>query len=172
MLPIPLIGQNSTVLPDGSPDPDHATDCGEACVSAVALAFGYGSTIGFSPGEVRRLIRSGWRDTSGLTTAQDLCVALWRIAQIPAHERDSNILQLHVESGNAFTKRVPLIVLGSWDGSPHWVVCCAVNKEGWLVMDPWVPTYRRISWQAVMAQYGGSYVHLDRSLSTVDEVPF
>ena len=171
-LNIPLIGQNIALLPDGRLDPDHASDCGEACVSAVLLGLGYGRVAGFSPGEVRRLIRSGWRDASGRTTADDLVSGLWRVAQVPAHTRDSTILQLHVELGHAYAKRIPCIVLGDWDGQPHWVAVVAVNREGITVMDPWQPEYRRISWQQVMLEYGGEYVHVDRSTSIADDTPF
>lgn len=171
-LNIPLIGQNAVVLPDGSLDPDHATDCGEACVSAVALGMGYGRMIGFTPGEIRRLIRNGWRDISGRTTADDLVSALWRVGMIPAHRRDSTILQLHVELMNAYGKRLPCIVLVDLNGALHWVAVCAVNKEGVVVMDPWVPEYRRISWQELMLAYAGDYVHVDKSMNTIDDIPF
>lgn len=172
MLRIPLIGQATAILPDGKRDPDWATDCGEACCSAVLLALGYGLQIGFSPGELRRLIRSGWQDVSGRTTGRDLVTLLWNAAKVPAHVRDSTIIQLHVEMGNLFQKRSTAIILGNWDGVPHWVTLCGVNGQGLVVMDPWQPSYRHLTWATVLADYLGEYVHIDRSGIDVNDIPF
>lgn len=152
--PLPLVGQNLALLPDGSVDPAHATDCGEACCSIVLSAFGI---IDMSPGCVRQSM--GKRADLGYTTAQDLAYFLSRF-RLPASpvrvgsEAGQQEL-LDVKGGDYLA-----ICLGTWisPSAEHWMVSGRASTQGVWFSDPWSAQHVLRSWDTFRAQFSGQMV--------------
>lgn len=153
-LPLPLVGQNAPSLPDGSPDPAHLTDCGEACCSIVLRAF---KSLSLSPGCIRDAM--GKPPASGLTTAPDLIAFL---SHFPLAARP---VTLTANAARHYLLTEPTnescaIALGTWVSADfqHWVVCGQRGAAGVWQSDPWPPAHVLKTWAEFDAAFGGQLV--------------
>lgn len=145
----PLVAQNRVLLPDGSIDPDHATDCGESCVSSVITA---NTSYTLTPGCIRQAMQLN-RD-SGITTANDL----WQFL----HAMGINAFRVEQPAANEWASLNELrhhgkyrILLGSWESPDflHWVVAFEKSSGGIKYMDPWNGTYGYMDLSRFREQY-------------------
>lgn len=150
----PIVGQNVTLLPDGTVDPDHATDCGESCVAAVLLAH---SGFEITPGCVRQAIAPG--STTGLTTGGMLARFLNGVGvrAIREYVYTADIWE-HLADLRHHGKYV--ILLGNWLDPLllHWVVAYQRTSTGVWVMEPWTGTRREYGRQFIIASFNGESV--------------
>lgn len=151
---VPVVGQNRASLPDGAVDPEHSTDCGEACCSAVMAYFGYGF---LPPGCVRAWL--GRPGGSGETTGPDLASLLSRLRLKTSVEYvEETALQAVLEA--VFQSGGLGILLGAWvaPSLQHWNVTHMTVPEGVWCMDPWWPARLLRKWADLESLYGGELV--------------
>lgn len=130
--PLYPVSQQTALLPDGSLDPEHATDCGEACLASVLLSFGRPY---FSPGCIRQSL--GRDAAAGYTTAIELAVWLEMLGfNAVTEEGNGATLQASVQA--AFESGGCTIALGQWlgGGFMHWNVTGVARVSGVWVMEP------------------------------------
>ena len=130
--PLYPVSQQQALLPDGSLDPERATDCGEACLSSVLVSFGLPD---LSPGCVRQSL--GREAEAGYTTALDLAAWLGTLGFVTSTEDgDGATLQAHVQA--AYASGGCAIALGQWftAGFNHWNVTGVARVSGVWVMEP------------------------------------
>lgn len=159
-LRIPLWNQLNDPLPDGNQDPFASTDCGEECVAMVGGAYGFGGVCGYAAGQVRVIIRRGNIGGIGLSTPSDLVYGLKACFKLNATIISGSWAMCESVLKAVIPARRPVILLGNWDGAPHWVVCCAVNNEGLASLDPWGGYVRHDTWEDAARLYDGSAVVL------------
>lgn len=150
----PLVAQNRVLLPDGSIDPYHATDCGESCVSSVITAH---TSYTLTPGCIRQSMELN--DDSGITTSNDLWKFLhamginsYRVEQSAANEWESLNELRHYGKYR--------ILLGSWESPAflHWIVAFEKSSTGFKCMDPWNGVYGYIELPRFQEQFALSAV--------------
>lgn len=153
--PPPAVGQLVALLPDGSPDPAAATDCGEACVSSVLRAI---RGLDLSPGCIRQSM--GKAQSDGRTTGEDLRSFLQLTGIRSRVQSASGAYKAGVT--RPLHRGRYVILLGYWDGPGflHWVVGYGAHPHGLWVMDPWPGRHTFIPWSDVTQLGEGTIVHV------------
>lgn len=150
----PIVGQNVALLPDGTVDPDHKTDCGESCVSSVVWA---STEYSISPGCIRQAMNPTGPD--GLTTGQMLARFLNGVGVRATRDvlYHGEIWKHLAELRNHGKYQ---IMLGNWLDPVllHWVVAYERSSTGVWVMEPWSATRREYQQQFVNASSAGEVV--------------
>lgn len=157
LTPPPIVGQNIAVDPDGTIDPDAATDCGESCVSSVLQV---ATSYSIPPGCIREAMH-GPRGL-GLTSADDLTRFLQQMAvssyrsALSADEYWDALSRLRHYGQYR-------VILGNWvsDELLHWVVAYERSSTGVWVMDPWTATHVNYSREYVMSRQAQQFVVAD-----------
>ena len=149
-LPIPpVVGQNVAKLPDGSLDPAHATDCGEACLSS-ALRACWGMNL--TPGCIRQSLGLGEGDGS---SSAEMLRTWWELTGRKADTTSFGPSVLW--SGLAKLRHYGryAMLLGNWvDPSVlHWVLAYERGTAAVSVMGPWGGGYYNYSFSH-LEQYG------------------
>lgn len=157
--PVPSrVSQNGAILPDGTLDPEHATDCGEACCSSVLSSL---LSLSLSPGCVRQSIGPG--AVLGYTTRQEL--ALWLVKLLPrSRVRVYDPLDLWQECHHLRRTGRYLLLLGHWlsPSTLHWRVAYEGDANFVWMMDPWVGDFVPVERLAIALQATGSTVEVRR----------
>jgi hypothetical protein len=148
------VPQQSALLPDGSLDPANQTDCGEACLSIVAVAAGQGY---LSPGCFRQWL--GKPESNGVTTAEDLSIGLARLRIRHTVEEISDTAAEDALRHFASVGQLA-IILGSWEFPQfdHWMVSGRLSDNGVWVSDPWTGSVRDLTWDTFSANFFGVLV--------------
>lgn len=148
---VPIVGQNRASLPDGAVDPQHSTDCGEACMTSVLRYFG----LGWLPPGCMRVWMKG-ESGSGETSSFDLVtigrrVGLESVAEEPTTEELRGVLEAAYASGGL------VVVLGAFvsPDTAHWNVAHVTDAEGVWCMDPWYPLRVQRNWVDLASKYRG-----------------
>lgn len=154
-LPVPdLIGQNTAFNPDGTVDPDHTTDCGEACLSMV---WEVATRLRLSPGCIRQAIEP--TAGAGYTTAFQLSNFLHAIG-IGSEVMNVGSMEVWNECSKLRHHGRYAIVLGHWlsPQTEHWRLF--YEREGAHVFanDPWVPTRVQIDRGSLQSLASGTLV--------------
>lgn len=139
-LPVPpLRDQNTDLLPDGTVDPAHFTDCGEACVSSVIEAL---TSYHVPVGCIRSILRLP--QDNGITGPADLnqALAVFRLQSWTLREAAGNWLK----SARLRNHGHYALLLGRWidPAQLHWVIAYEHGVQGVWVMDPWTASHRYI----------------------------
>lgn len=145
------VSQLLYMLPDGSPDPDSPTDCGETCITSVLMT---ARGLKIAPGCLRQSLGAGRVD--GRTTAADLATLLEGLALRPFVETDGD----RILASKRMASSHWLITLGYFDGPNelHWVVTYDFGRARVWFMDPWVGRVRSRLWPTFMNQYENEWV--------------
>lgn len=150
-----LYNQHNATLPDGSPDPDALTDCGETCcVSEIASWRGLRLRIG----AVREAMGiEGPNGSSGPQQFVPLLEAFRlrvKVENLPSR-RAAGTLRRRLRG-----RRRHALSLGYFQGREelHWVVGYGVHPKGIWVMDPWVGEYLAWDWGSFLSASVGVYV--------------
>lgn len=154
-LPVPpIVEQNTALLPDGSIDPAHATDCGEACLSSIMEVH---TTLHMPPGCIRQML--GKSEIDGRTTAPELANFL-RCFDIGA-----NVLAL--DDSAAWDSLGYLrhhghyaAVLGYWisPDALHWELAYQRSGETVLTNDSWTGSRMQTNQHRFKALYANEIV--------------
>lgn len=151
---LPLWRQTAGVLPDGSPDPQAANDCGETCVAMVLAAL---TGVLMEPGMIRQQL--GGVGRSGLTTGNDLVQAL-AINHVTAVAQDYVPEGAWEACDTAWEHGYPVIALGHWMSPDylHWMLLD--NKVAqWLVfIDPWTGKEKQIDRPTFLAEFAATLI--------------
>lgn len=162
---LPTWSQTAGRLPDGNPDPQQYSDCGETC---IAMVLGGVFGVELEPGALREQL--GGPSRPGVTSALDL-------AQLLADNHVSHSVQCTDAHGLGDALRTcwanawPAVILGTWLGGDvlHWVLLRSWDASSIDVCDPWTGTARRFSTGEVLAMYRGwlvtalAHCHYDMS---------
>ena len=153
VLPIPpIVGQNTALNPDGSVEPDHAYDCGEAC---WASAFDGYWGIHTSPGCVRQMLGE---PASGSGTSAAELGGLWRRFHANAVETVYPSADLWAPLAKLRRFGRYALLLGNWISPTegHWVLAYERGTTTVMVMGPWDGAYFAYTRARVEAQSLGS----------------
>lgn len=151
---VPIVGQNRATLPDGAVDPEHSTDCGEACLSAV-MGFYKGRFL--SPGCFRQLILGGV--ATGETTGPDLADG-GRLVGLTAQAETIDAANLRPRLQAAYGVGSLAVILGRFitPDTDHWNVAHVPTDEGVWCMDPWYPARLLRNWASLDTDFAGELV--------------
>jgi hypothetical protein len=150
----PCINQLGAVLPDGSVDPDAATDCGEANMSSIWLLK---SGLYFSPGCIRVAI--GPSSGSGVTNGVELQDFLIQMGMRAKYRQGQSTGQAWNELYNLRHSGRNAVILGTWSGPEgHWVCAYEHHPKMIWAMNPWHGFYDGIDQGRFNAQFWGDYV--------------
>jgi len=158
---IPAWNQLTDPIANGGLDPFASTDCGFECCAMVK----YGTDKArpnWAAGNIREMYR-GWQGL-GITSGDELVGVLAKL-DVPAHTRNVSGLLAMQEWNRSIADGKPIIILGTWDGTPlHWIVGVgSPHGPNWIVNDPWGGTRKTIDDAFVYAHYAAQYVHVDVS---------
>lgn len=153
----PIWCQLRDPLPDGSQDPDAATDCGEECAAMVIDGI---RGVPFSAGCLRQALSGQTMD--GRTTASALTYLLnaFKIGNTTVVEDSQTSLQA-VRS--AIARGCGCIILGRWESfdALHWMVAVGLKDAGLWVNDPWTGSRRHVTFEDWHARYAGQMIRID-----------
>lgn len=156
---IPAWNQLNDPIANGGADPFASTDCGFECVAMVK----YGTDPhrpNWAAGNIREMYRT--YDGQGITSGDDLVRVLAKL-DVAAHVRNVSAGLAMQEWNRSLADGKPVIILGTWDGSPlHWILVVGSPPGAqWVVNDPWGGVRKDISDAFVYQHYAGQYVHVD-----------
>lgn len=148
-----VVSQLRYPLPDGSPDPQAAQDCGESCVSSILAT---ASGIALAPGALREAL--GGPNRAGQTTASDLEWLLSRLGVGCTQGAGLEMTKLRSKVGAGYW----VIALGYYQGPNelHWVIAYDYGSMRVWYMDPWVGRVRVSLWPAFGNLTQGSYIEV------------
>ena len=151
---LPAWSQTLGRLPDGNPDPQAYSDCGETCCAMIVAAV-HGVPV--EPGALRQYI--GGVQRSGLTNAGDL-VAILELCHVAATASADSAAEALVAVRSHWANAQPVIVLGTWLSTPclHWEIAWSWSATEVGMLDPW--TGRRVTMQVTdwLMRYAGEIV--------------
>lgn len=133
----PIISQNEAVLPDGTIDPAHATDCGEACISSALASF---RRLHLGPGCIRQAL--GLPADNGRTTSQEIARFATSLG-LKAQMRTDQGADLWTSLSILRHHGRMLFCLVHFEGSGplHWMLAYERGAEKVRLMDPWTGSY-------------------------------
>jgi hypothetical protein len=153
---LPAWSQRTGVLPDGNPDPQEYSDCGETCV-AIVVAGVHGVPV--EAGWIRQML--GGVQRSGLTDGADLVRAL-ALCNISSEVVAGGAYEAYTTLRAYWAAAQPALILGRWlqGDALHWVIAWSWTPDYIGVIDPWTGTRRSILLADFRSKYANMCVHV------------